>query len=285
MRAVVARIVLGLCLFAVPLARAGEPSVASNAEDRIQRDIPYRGQDGDAPDEYAKERCKLDLYVPAEGKDFATVVWFHGGGLLEGAKSIPRPLLDQGIGVVAVNYRLSPKVKCPTYIEDAAAAVAWTFNNIGKHGGDPKKVFVAGHSAGGYLACMVVLDKGWLAKEGVDADSIAGLFSFSGQCLTHSTIRKERGLTEQQAVADRFAPIHHVRADAPPIVLITGDRELEMPARYEENALLLSMLKAAGHADLQLHELKGTNHNSMTKSAHELMLGQLKRMGEEPQAE
>ncbi|MDR2040979.1 MAG: alpha/beta hydrolase, partial [Tannerella sp.] len=95
-----------------------------------RKDIPYYDETTRRQDAYQAERCVLDVYYPAGIEDFATVVWFHGGGLTDGSKSIPEALKEQGFAVVAVNYRLYPKVKCPAYIEDAAAAVAWVFRNI-----------------------------------------------------------------------------------------------------------------------------------------------------------
>jgi carboxylesterase type B len=96
-----------------------------------------------------------------KSKGFATVVWFHGGGLTGGNRGIPDGLKDKGIAIVAAGYRLNPDVKSPTYIEDAAAAVAWTVKNIGKYGGDPNKIFVSGHSA--YLVQPVCRPKQWNA--------------------------------------------------------------------------------------------------------------------------
>src|SRR5690606_9940951 len=119
-------------------------------------------------------------------------------------KHISEKLKNKGIAVVAVNYRLNPKVNCPAYIEDAAAAVAWTFKHIAEFGGDPEKIVVSGHSAGGYLASMVGLDKQWLAKYEIDANRIAMLIPFSGHCITHMTIRKERGIPDTQPVVDEF---------------------------------------------------------------------------------
>ena len=113
---------------------------------------------------YQKERCKLDLYYPTDGENFPTVVWFHGGGLKGGSKSIPEPLKEKGLAVVAVNYRLHPKVNAPKYIEDAAAAVAWVFDNIDQYGGDSSQIYVCGFSSGGYLSLMVTLDQKWLKK-------------------------------------------------------------------------------------------------------------------------
>jgi pimeloyl-ACP methyl ester carboxylesterase len=160
----------------------------------------------DEPDSYKKERCKLDIYIPTDRKNFATIVWFHGGGL-EGNKFIPLELKEKGVAVVAVNYRLSPKAKSPSYIEDAAEAVAWTFSHIASYGGDPSKIYVSGHSAGGYLALMVGLDKHYLQKFGVDANNIKGLAPISGQTNTHYTIKKERGQSMVIPQIDQFAPL------------------------------------------------------------------------------
>ncbi len=226
-------------------------------------------------DDYMDERCKLDIYYPENKKDFATVVWFHGGGLTGGQKSIANDLKNKGIAVVAVNYRLYPKVKCPVYIEDAAASIAWVFRNIEKYGGNRTKIFISGHSAGGYLTSMVGLDKSYLAKFGIDANSIAGLIPFSGHTITHMTVRREMGINEKQPVIDKFAPLFHVRPDAPPLVLITGDREIEMLGRYEENAYMYRMMKVAGHQQTSLYEMDGFDHGTMNIPANFILLKQI----------
>jgi acetyl esterase/lipase len=254
------------------IIRAQENQVYS-----FKENISYRTADEEKQDEYIAERCKLDIYYPENTKDFTTVVWFHGGGITSGEKHIPEKLMKQGIAVVAVNYRLSPKVKCPSYIEDAAAAVAWTFKNIEKYGGDPKKIVVSGHSAGGYLTSMIGLDKKWLAKYGIDANNIAMLVPFSGHCITHKTIREERGIPDKQPVVDEFAPLYYVRADAPPLILITGDREREMLGRYEENAYMMRMMKVAGHTKTKLYELDSFDHGGMASPAFEILLDEIKR--------
>jgi len=177
-----------------------------------------------------------------------------------------------GIAVVTAGYRLSPGAKSPAYIEDAAAAVAWTFNQVEKYGGSSKRIFVSGHSAGGYLTMMVGLDEHWLAACGVDANGIAGLVPFSGQAITHFTVRAERGIPDKQPVIDNLAPLFHVRKDAPPLLLITGDRETEMLGRYEENAYLWRMMKEVGNTHTELVELPGYNHNTMPGPAYPLLL-------------
>ena len=247
----------------------------------LKENIFYRTAEEVKNDEYVAERCKLDIYYPADKKGFTTVVWFHGGGITSGEKHIPEKLKNQGIAVVAVNYRLNPKVNCPAYIEDAAAAVAWTFNNIAEFGGDPTKIVVSGHSAGGYLTSMVGLDKTWLEKYDIDANKIAMLIPFSGHCITHMTIRKERGIPDTQPIVDEFAPLYHVWADAPPLILITGDRELEMLGRYEENAYMMRMMKVAGHQKTKLYELDSFDHGGMASPAFEILLNEIKTLKNE----
>lgn len=245
-----------LCL---PLL-AQEKAAAPQTEYKTESNIPYRDAKEEALTPYQAERCVLDIYHPEGPKGFSTVVWFHGGGLSKGEKSIPKALKSSGLAVVAVNYRLIPKVKCAESIDDAAAAVAWTLKNIERYGGSPDGVFVSGHSAGGYLAAMIGLDKSQLAKYGADADKLAGLIPLSGHAITHFAIRGEKGISDKKPLIDEFAPLYHVRGDAPPILLITGDREKEMLGRYEENAYLARMLKVNGHKDVTLYELQGYGH-------------------------
>lgn len=230
----------------------------------LNKNIIYRS--GEITD-YMRERCKLDIYYPKDQKGFSTVVWFHGGGLKAGNKFIPETLKNQGIAIVAVNYRFSPNVKSPAYVEDAAAATAWVFDNIESYGGSTQKIFVSGHSAGGYLTSMIGLDKSYLQEYGIDADSIAALIPFSGHTITHFTVREERGIGGTQVVVDDMAPIHHIRKDSPPLILITGDRELEMLGRYEENAYMYRMMKVIGHENTLLYELDGFNHGKMAEPA------------------
>lgn len=214
-------------------------------------------------DAYKRSICVLDVYYPENLKDFPTIIWFHGGGLSGGNRDIPSELLNKGVSVISVGYRLSPRAKCPAYIEDAAAAVAWTFNNIARFGGNPNKIYLSGHSAGGYLDMMVGMDKKWLAKYGIDANRIAALIPLSGQAITHFTIRKEQNISDKQPIIDSYAPLYHIRKDLPPLYLITGDRNLELLGRYEENAYLWRMMKEVGHNSTYIYELEGYNHGDM----------------------
>ena len=251
-----------------PAAPATRPAGTGYA---MAESVPYQPELA-AEDDYVAERCVLDVYYPTGVEDFATVVWFHGGGLTGGERDVPQHLKNQGLAVIAVGYRLSPGVKSPAWIEDAAAAVAWTFENIEAFGGDPEAIYVAGHSAGGYLASMVGLDKKYLAAHDIDANNIAGLIPYSGHAITHFTVRAERGIPGEQPVVDELAPLFHVRADAPPMLLITGGRDVELLGRYEEVAYLDRMMKVAGHEQTELRELQGFDHGGMVDPGHHLLL-------------
>lgn len=243
-----------------------------------EKDIPYYADSIMRRDAYIASQCKLDFYYPKGATNFATIVWFHGGGLTGGSKSIPKALMEKGYAIVSVEYRFSPKVKAPAYIEDAAAATAWVYRNIGKFGGSTKLVFLSGHSAGGYLDMMITLDKQYLAKYNIDANSVAGVIPFSGQVITHYTIRQERGIKDKQPIIDQYAPLYHVRADAPPMLLITGDREKELLGRYEENAYMNRMMQLAGSKTTKLYELDGFDHGGMAEPAFPLLLAEVKEI-------
>jgi acetyl esterase/lipase len=236
------------------------------------KDLAYYPPKAILGDKYAENRCKLDLHYPKDSTGFATIVWFHGGGITSGNKDIPKELMEKGVAIVSVAYRFSPNVKAPTYIEDAAAAVAWVFQHIQEYGGDPKRIFLSGHSAGAYLSTLVTLDKSYLQKYNIDPDRIAGLISLSAQAITHFTIREERGMKETDVLVDKYAPLFYIRKSTPPILLVTGDRELELFGRYEENAYLWRMFKLVENPNVKLLELQGFNHGNMVQPGYVLLL-------------
>lgn len=264
-----------LLLLVWPIATRAQQSYTT------EKDIHYYADAIDKKDAYINERCKLDVYHPVGKQHTPVIIWFHGGGITGGSKEVPEALQGKGYVVVGVGYRLSPKAKCPSYIEDAAAAVAWVFQHISEFGGSPDLIFVSGHSAGGYLGEMITLDKKYLAKYNIDANRIAGLIPFSGQAITHYTVREERGIKNTQPIIDEYAPLYHVRADAPPTLLITGDREMELLGRYEENAYLARMMKLAGHKRTTLYELQGFNHGNMPQGAWPLLLQEVAALTKE----
>ena len=238
----------------------------SAQEYKFSRDIIYN-----SVDEYASQMCRLDIAAPEGAKAAPVIVWFHGGGLTGGKKQIPQAIMRDGCVVVGVGYRLSPKVRVTDIVDDAAAAVAWVFANIEKWGGNPESIYIAGHSAGGYLVTMVGLEKARLERYGVDANALKGIIPFSGQAITHFEERRSRGIANTQPVVDELSPMYHVRGDAAPILILSGDREREMLGRYEENALMWRLLQLVKHPDATLYELDGYGH-SMCEPAYPLLM-------------
>lgn len=241
-------------------------AVAQQGAYKTVKDIAYREASGDR---YIDSMCRVDVYYPTDKPGFTTVVWYHGGGLTGGRREIPEALKGQGFAVVGVEYRLSPRVKVADCVDDAAAAAAWAVRNIASYGGDPKRIFVAGHSAGGYLTSMIGMDKRWLAPYGIDPDTtFVALIPYSGQAVTHFERRRELGVPDTQPLVDDMAPLNHVRPDCRPMLILSGDRELEMLGRYEENAYFWRMMRVAGHPDVRILEFDGFGHGNMPQAGH-----------------
>ncbi len=189
------------------------------------------------------------------------------GSLQNGSKDgemtteIAKRFASEGFAVAVVDYRLHPQVEFPAYIEDAASSFAWVHENVAEHGGDPNKIFVSGHSAGGYLAAMVGLDSTYLQTHGLTTDDIAGLIPISGQMITHTTVRAERGIPSTTPVIDGAAPSYHARPDAPPILAIVGGEDL--PARAAENFYFVEAMRMVGHDRIDYLEVAGRTHGSI----------------------
>ena len=247
----------------------------SAQEKLLMQDVLYANRQ----DDYSAERCKLDVWADETWKDtkHPIVVWFHGGGLVGGNKFIPEQLKNRGIAVVAANYRFLYKVGIKECIDDAAAAVAWVFKHAEEFGGDTSRIYVSGHSAGGYLTSMVGLDKSYLSQYEIDADSIRALVPFSGQAMTHYEYRKMTGGSELAPTIDETAPIAHMRKDCPPYIIISGDRNLELYGRYEENAYMWRMMNLIGHPKCLLYELDGFSHGSMAEPAFYILSDYIRR--------
>jgi acetyl esterase/lipase len=132
-------------------------------------------------------RHRLDLFVPRGKKDFPVVVLVHGGAWFMGDNrccglytSVGQFLASQGIGVVLPNYRLSPVVRHPAHVQDVAKAVAWTRGHIARYGGNPERLYLAGHSAGGHLVSLLATDESYLKAEGLSAADVKGVIAVSG---------------------------------------------------------------------------------------------------------
>lgn len=254
------------CLFIFAVCvEAGAAEKALPAGCAVTNGISYYSEaELAAGDDYQKTQCVLDVRYPTNKTGFATVVWFHGGGLTGGHRSFP-DLKASDIAVVAVGYRLSPYGKLPSFLEDAAAATEWVIRNIGQYGGDSNKVFVSGHSAGGYLTAMIGMDPRWLGARGVSNMQLAGLIPVSAQVTTHFKVKKLRGDTgpEYRPLIDEYAPLYYSSKNLPPICLILGDRKIEYKNRVEENELLAASLRNLGHTNVEFYEMGGLDHGSV----------------------
>jgi acetyl esterase/lipase len=142
----------------------------------ILRDVRYADS--------GHERHVLDIYAPAEAKNLPVVFWIHGGGWQGGNKSEvqekPRVFVERGFIFVSTNYRLLPAVDMETIIRDCAKSLGWVHANIAKHGGDPQRIFVMGHSAGAQLAALLCTDEKYLKAEGVPFSALKGCVPVDG---------------------------------------------------------------------------------------------------------
>ena len=264
------------------------------SEVRVMTDVPYK-TNGQLT-AYEQERCKLDVYLPAAAPGtnrFPTLVWFYGGSLTGGDKAGPKPLAlslaRAGMAVVVPDYRLSPRAKYPAYVEDAAAAFAWTHEHIASLGGNPAQVFIAGHSAGGYLVLMIGLDAHYLHAHGLDLSAIAGIIPVSGQVMTHYTVRAERGLPQTRITADTAAPVYFCRKETPPMLVLYADHD--MPAREEENQYFVAVMHWAGNERVTGKLIPDRDHGSIASRmveeadpARTAMLEFMREQGEKLQA-
>jgi acetyl esterase/lipase len=132
----------------------------------------------------AVERQVLDIYAPKDAKNLPVVFWIHGGGWQGGDKSLvqlkPQMFMDHGFVFVSTNYRLLPNVEMETIFRDVAKSIGWVHKHIAESGGDPKRIFVMGHSAGAQLAALMCIDDRYLKAEGVPLTDIIGCVPVDG---------------------------------------------------------------------------------------------------------
>lgn len=173
----------------------------------------------------AAPRQKLDVYLPSSGGGAKpVVVFFYGGAWQSGDKGdylfVAEALSSQGFIVVVPDYRVYPEVRWPGFLEDGAAAVAWTFDHVAELGGDPAQIHLAGHSAGAYIAAMLALDGRWLGdRRALIASTIglAGPYDFLP--ITEPDIKTIFGTAGDLAETQ---PITFADGSAAPMLLITG---------------------------------------------------------------
>jgi acetyl esterase/lipase len=196
-------------------------------------------------------RQKLDIYLPKQNAAGASAVliFFHGGswhdGEREGYGFLGRAFAARGFVTVIADYRKAPSVRFPAFVQDTASAIAWVHANIAKHNGDADRIFVMGHSAGAHIAMMTALDPQWLAANNLAPNVIKGVIGLAGPYdflpLTTDSSKIALGqwpdLTETQ-------PITFARADAPPLLLLTGDKDTVVKPRNSK--ILSEAIQALG---------------------------------------
>jgi len=210
---------------------------------RVVKDVDY--VDGQ---EYSNGKDRLDLYLPVGAKEVPIVVFFHGGGLRQGDKSgsehVGRAFAAGGVGAAIVNYRLSPEVAHPAHVEDAARSVAWVRNHIGEYGGDPNRIFLAGHSAGAYLVSLLSTDPRYLKAQGLSPASLRGVVPISGFFWVEKVApdRPKDVWGADPKLWPEASPAKYVSAEAPPTLFLYADGD--DPWRRQQNEELAKAMKA-----------------------------------------
>lgn len=213
----------------------------------IHRDIAYR----------PGPRGSLDVYKRRDTPAGApVVVFFYGGGWDSGFRSgylfAAEALASRGYVAVVPDYRIYPEVTFPAFVDDAAAAVAWTKKNAARYGGNPERIFVMGHSAGAHVAAMVALDPQYLQRVGLQQRDIAGLIGLAGPYdflpLKSETLK---AIFAPEATLARTQPINFVSATAPPALLATGDQDTVVSPNNTRS--LAKKLREAKVAVTELH--------------------------------
>lgn len=227
-------------------------SIASAAEPRVTRDIPYA--------EPADPRQMLDVYAPAEGKDLPVIVWIHGGGWRRGDKASvqlkPAAFNERGFLFVSTTYRFVPEVTVKEMTGDVARAIRWAHDHAAEYGGDGKRIIVMGHSAGAHLAALVCTDGSYLKANGLSLDILKGcvpidvsMYDIPTQMATVTD--KARKAAYRNAFGDDTAahrdlsPALHVAAGKhiPPfLILHCADR----PESTAQSKLFAAVLQKAG---------------------------------------
>ena len=204
-----------------------------HASSKVALNVSYaRGSDG-------SPLQQMDIY-PVDGKTAAPILLFiHGGAWYGGDKSRGRPTGEgfsrQHIVVAVMNYRLAPAFPHPAAVQDAARAIAWLRENASRYGGDPDKIFVAGHSTGGHTAALLATDPKYLRAEGLELSALRGviLLDGSGYDLLDGFDNGSDGVRrtttaifgkERESIRDA-SPIEHIKSGMgiPPFLVFYGN--------------------------------------------------------------
>ncbi len=205
---------------------------------------------------------RLDVYAPEHATGpLPVVVFFYGGGWNSGYRAgyafAARAIAARGFVVVVPDYRLVPAVRFPSFVDDAAAAIRWTVDHVAVSGGDPARIAVAGHSAGAHIAMMVALDQHYLTAAGAPG-AVKAVVGLAGP-YDFLPFDAKSAIDAFGAAPDKLAtqPIHFVRADAPPVLLLTGDADDVV--RPRNTVALAAALRSVG-APVEVATYPGVGH-------------------------
>lgn len=210
-------------------------------------------------------RQQLDVYAAPGTGAKPVIVFFYGGGWDSGRRQdyawAARALAAQGFVTVVPDYRLVPEVRFPTFLEDSAAAVRWARDHAAEHGGDPDRIVIMGHSAGAYNAAMLGLDRRYLDTAGVPQAAIRGVIGLAGPYDFYPwDADASRNAFGQYAEPLQTQPVTFARADAPPLLLLHGDKDPTVRVRNTEH-LAARVREAGGRVEMKIYP--GVDHRAI----------------------
>jgi acetyl esterase/lipase len=274
-------VVLGLMLAGCSSSEflfANAPTGFSRVERRV--DVPYTLADGKpygascgTPDgrpydetHAADARQKLDVYVPSSSAPGFTgkrpvVIFWYGGSWIKGSKAdyrfVGTALAKLGFVAVLPDYRLYPQVTFPSFDEDGARAVAWVELHAAEFGGDPHRIVLMGHSAGGHTAAFLALNHAFLERFGADSHDIAGLIGLSGTYAFVPDSAVLRAAFPPPFTENDWQPVRFVDEQAPPTLLLHGLADKEV---LPQEAMELHDALVRAHVRVEMHLFPHRGH-------------------------
>jgi acetyl esterase/lipase len=178
------------------------------------------------------------VYSPKDAKDRPVVVFFYGGSWTTGSRGLYRfvgaALAEKGFVTVVPDYRLYPQVKFPLFLDDGAMAVAWVQQHAQEFGGDPHRIVLMGHSAGGHEAAFVAYDRRLLEKVGARPEWIVGFVGLSGPYALEPNSDVLNTIFASPYTEAQWQPVRFVTAQAPPTFLAHGTADDVVSIRHAE---------------------------------------------------
>jgi acetyl esterase/lipase len=208
-------------------------------------------------------RLRLDVYQPhSAAAPQPVVVFFYGGSWNSGARAdyrfVAAALAARGYVVVVPDYRLYPEVSYPSFLQDCAAAVAWTLREAGKYGGDNKRVYLMGHSAGAYNAAMLALDPRWLAEQGLAPTQLKGWIGLAGPYdFLPSNNPNVKPVFHHPYYPAGAQPIEYTHSTLPAFIGAAASDNLVDPQR---NSLQMAELLRVAHAPVTVKIYDRVDH-------------------------